>query len=350
MTLDLTVKSFESEARESVLSFEMEPLNVTYPNGGEDLTLPDDITVKWTSSGTGVDTVNINLLKSGSLTSILASGVPNNGQSAVTLTQAIPEGTDYRIQVADAEGIGMEDTSDYNFSIKHKDPVNNPEGLLAHWSMDDNGSSTAVLDSVLGNNGLAQRNTNLLTTNGVVDNALMFNGSSDYVDLTGLGSTLDIEHITVSLWTKPDFVTGTENWILGNGGQFKIGFVNGEVLFWIREHGYGGKSQIAGGSVSAGKWYHIVGTYDGTYHKLYINNVEVASASPGLSGLDCGSDNFAIGKPYSNSSEHFAGIIDEVKIFNEALTQTEIENLYEYVPEPAAVNGPARSQAAKEPT
>ena len=59
-----------------------------------------------------------------------------------------------------------------------------------------------------------------------------------------------------------------------------------------------------------------------------MNGVEVASATPGLDVLNSGSDSFAIGKPYKNSNHYFSGDIDDVQIFNKALSVGEIASLY----------------------
>ncbi|UCH70806.1 MAG: LamG domain-containing protein, partial [Candidatus Bathyarchaeota archaeon] len=201
--------------------------------------------------------------------------------------------------------------------------------LIGHWAMDDNASTTTVVDSsAYGNHGTARQNTSVLHTTGIIDGALTFNGSTDYVDLSGLGSTLEVENISVSVWAKPDSVTGPINWILGNGAQFRLGFGDDTVRFWIREQGRGSSNLVSGGSVSAGKWYHIVGTYDGTYQKLYVNGSLVASEQPGLDVLDNGSDNFAIGKAYKTSKEYFDGNVDDVRIFSRALSEEAINVLY----------------------
>jgi len=133
----------------------------------------------------------------------------------------------------------------------------------------------------------------------------------------------------VSVWARSDSVAGPINWILGNAKQFRFGFGHGQVYFWIQEEGLGSTNLISGGSVSAGNWYHIVGTYDGTYQKLYVNSSLAASEAPGLGVLDNGHDNFTIGKACKSSSGFFDGDIDEVRIFSKALSASEVLALYD---------------------
>jgi len=196
--------------------------------------------------------------------------------------------------------------------------------------MNDNAQSTTVKDStVYGNGGTAQRNTADMHTTGVIDGALRFDGSTNYVDLSGLGCTLEVENISVSVWARSDSVAGPINWILGNAKQSRIGFGPGKMYFWIQEEGLGSINLISGGSVSAGNWYHIVGTYDGTYQKLCVNSLLVASEAPGLGDLDNGHDSFAIGQACASGGGYFNGDVDDVRIFSRALSASKVLALYD---------------------
>ncbi|MFO1487815.1 MAG: LamG-like jellyroll fold domain-containing protein [Verrucomicrobiota bacterium] len=78
-----------------------------------------------------------------------------------------------------------------------------------------------------------------------------------------------------------------------------------------------------------GVWYHVAGTYDGTQSKLYVNGVLEASASPGFA-LDYDTTPIFIGTsgtwaPYLSM---FGGIIDELAIFNRALSTEEVQSIY----------------------
>ena len=105
-----------------------------------------------------------------------------------------------------------------------------------------------------------------------------------------------------------------------------------------------------------GVWYHVAATYDGSQSMLYVNGVAEASATPGFA-LDYGTDPVYIGTtgtwaPYLNM---FGGIIDEVSIYNRALTSDEIGAIYKagsagkcYGPfPPAIVSQPAGLSVAE---
>ena len=187
---------------------------------------------------------------------------------------------DFTITVTDSYTPSNQASKAFNLEVVSPGPTDGY--LIGHWTMNDNTQSTTVEDSsVYGNNGTAQRNTADMHITGVIDGVFTFDGSTDYVDLSGLGSTLKEVNISVSVWARYDSVTGPINWILGNAKQFRFGFGYEQVYFWIQEEELGSTNLISGGSVSAGNWYHIVGTYDGTYQQLYVNSLLVASEAPG---------------------------------------------------------------------
>jgi hypothetical protein len=70
--------------------------------------------------------------------------------------------------------------------------------------------------------------------NGRLGEGMTFDGIKDYIDLSGLGSSLDVDEITVSGWAKAE-LPDRMNWLIGNGSQFRIGIRNSQLYFWIRE-------------------------------------------------------------------------------------------------------------------
>jgi len=80
------------------------------------------------------------------------------------------------------------------------------------------------------------------------------------------------------------------------------------------------------------EWYHAVVLWDGSTMKVYKNGIHISAAdraftSPVLNG----DENLGIGSRY-NSDDFFDGIVDEVRIYNRALSDTEILELFNYSP------------------
>jgi len=79
-------------------------------------------------------------------------------------------------------------------------------------------------------------------------------------------------------------------------------------------------------ALSTGQWYHVVATHDGTTFKAYINGSEEYSDTR---TLNTGTAGFRVGGvPWNNSSEFFNGKIDQVRVFQKALSSSEVSTLY----------------------
>jgi hypothetical protein len=77
-----------------------------------------------------------------------------------------------------------------------------------------------------------------------------------------------------------------------------------------------------------GKWYYIVGSYDGSNIKTYINGV-LDSTRQYTGGIYNTSTNFTIGKSLQGTISNFNGVIDVTKIYSRALTADEINSNYQ---------------------
>ena len=80
--------------------------------------------------------------------------------------------------------------------------------------------------------------------------------------------------------------------------------------------------QIGGGS-----WYHFTGTYDGSTFRVYVNGEEKGSAAAEGSINAAGENDLFLGVGERN--RHFNGVIDEVMMWNRALSESEIKQLFE---------------------
>ena len=83
-----------------------------------------------------------------------------------------------------------------------------------------------------------------------------------------------------------------------------------------------------GGMVDLNEWTHVACVYDRVAVRVYVNGEEVAAA-PATQPIPASSMPLGIGRAESNTSRNFDGLIDEVEIFNRALTRDEIQAIYE---------------------
>jgi hypothetical protein len=161
----------------------------------------------------------------------------------------------------------------------------------------------------------------------------VFNGTSSYIDC-GNNSSLDITGaITMSAWIKRTSI-GAVHRILHKGGQsnvaldYTFGFGTSNTVFF-----YASKSNSSTVGVRTNKtyttneWLYIVGTYNGTTYRIYVNGVEMPTTE-GASGTNTSTSSLFIGAR-NDGDQHMNGYIDDVRIYNRALSQEEITKLYE---------------------
>jgi PKD repeat protein len=209
--------------------------------------------------------------------------------------------------------------------------------LILQWHLDEGTGEIAADTSGNGNDGTLVNNP--AWVNGKVGKGLSFDGTNDYVVFVcGQSSSLKITGaITVEAWVKwlgagnPYFVTKTGG--PGRRSYDLSGNPDGTVEF--RVGGADGNSGKSSGTISipTDEWVHLVGTYEpSSYVRLFVNgslakeNTVSIPASQGDNGLP-----WYIGAREGNQG-WFNGIIDEVKIYNGALSAEEIRANYEAYP------------------
>lgn len=159
-------------------------------------------------------------------------------------------------------------------------------------------------------------------------NALNFDGVNDYVSVNS-SSVLNITStISLSAWVfrnssgRYDCIIGKDNFAGNNGYSLWIYDDNKLTLRF-------GSSRIykSSTSIPSNSWVHVAGTFDGTNAKLYINGTLSASytgsAPSSNSGLlYLGTPQDAVG----NSLFNFSGTLEDIRIWNIALTQSDIQS------------------------
>jgi hypothetical protein len=165
-----------------------------------------------------------------------------------------------------------------------------------------------------------------------IGNALDFEGSSNYLDLES-SEDLDLETITISSWIylngDGDTSSGL-NAIISkqkNANGYRLAYRNETELFEFSVWSSETNSVAYTDTVSQNQWYHVVGTFDGTYSKIFINGTEMTSGEPLNGGINYDPTNLLFGK-YLTSNHYFNGTLDEVMIFNRALDILEIQAIY----------------------
>ena len=205
-------------------------------------------------------------------------------------------------------------------------------GLVGYWPLDGDANDR----SVNLNNGVINGTT--FTTNrlGSTDSACFFNGSGAYVGVPD-SSTLDVTNMTLAFWFRLDSSTtarelvnkmgaeGTQS--LSFGSEYSGG--NGRIYFRICTGGsLGTLTDLPSATVIAlGIWYHFVGTYDGAEMNIYINGVH-ENSTPKTGAIFYSAEEVKIGRYGYYSGWVFHGAIDNVAIWNRALSSNEVSEVY----------------------
>ena len=199
-----------------------------------------------------------------------------------------------------------------------------PSGLVAAYGFDE-GSGTTVTDaSGSGNNGTIT-NANWAAS-GKYGKALQFNGTGALVTIPDSASLHLSSGMTLEAWVDPSTVNA--NWrdvIYKGNDNFYL-----EATSSNASHPDAGL--IAGGSYAdayastalpANTWSYLTETYDGSTLRLYLNGTQVASIAH-TGSIATSTNPLQIGGD-SLYGQYFAGLIDEVRIYNRALTATQIQ-------------------------
>jgi hypothetical protein len=198
--------------------------------------------------------------------------------------------------------------------------------LVGYWKFDEGSGNVAYDLSDYTNDGAINGGPEWVV--GKIGAALEFDGSDDYVDC-GNDPSLNINgKITVAAWVKTTstahgyFVSKGTAW--DEIGHYAIGQeYNVPLTFQFEIAGSGGAVELDSNiAVNDGQWHHIAGTYDETVIKVYIDGVEenTMTGSNSLTGSAVGG--LTIGQ--RGGGNIIGGIIDEVRIYNRALTEPEI--------------------------
>lgn len=220
-------------------------------------------------------------------------------------------------------------------------------GLIAYYPLNGNANDLS------GNNLNGTATSPLPTTghSGVPNSAYLFNGSSDYILVPQNNLLAPANELSVSVWVQPrGFWAGRDqgNVIVENGNELGSAWGllyndnDGQPLvldtttekfsfgIWFAD---GTKKGVqCPNNVHTNNWYHLCFTYDGAIERLYVNNVLVDTAHVSkLMGTTTA--DMTIGRYIEPTQPlvwpyYVNGVIDELYIFDRALTEEEVNTLF----------------------
>jgi len=198
------------------------------------------------------------------------------------------------------------------------------EGLVGWWKLDETSGKDAEDSSGNGNDGRLNNMLGDEWTTGNVGGCLAFDGNNDYVDCGDDESLNLTDQITLSAWVWHDaFITGqVERYVTVKSEIAVIRKESDERLhFYVNTDG-SLRHLWSGDVLMEGYWYHVAGTWDGITQRLYLDGVEIDNQTPGgvLGGTFSGVE-------LCSPTESLNGLLDDVRIYNRALSAGEIASL-----------------------
>src|SRR3954469_4028237 len=295
---------------------------------GEVVTFTGSYTVPETCSTTSTLTANATSLCGVAVTSRATSTCPIVTAPAIAVTLVCPTTPITPGGIANYTGTvrNSGDITLNNVTVAQSGQILPPSsGLVGYWAFNETSGTVATDSSGNGNTGAI---INATRVSGQSGNALSFNGTSAYVDIANSGSLNFAGPITLAAWIRPVSSAGYQN-ILAHG--YSAAPVN-EVVLRILDGQYqvGAYNGTAAPSLSApmpagdvGAWVHLGATFNGTTWTLYRNGVAIGSNSAGTPNVTVNA-NWAIGARGGGGERFFNGAIDDARIYNRALSATEM--------------------------
>ncbi len=193
------------------------------------------------------------------------------------------------------------------------------DALVAHYAFENNTEDSSGNNNhgtVMGEPGFVAGISNL---------ALSLDGVDDYVDC-GNSASFDIaDEITLSAWINTSDTGNDEhNPFVGKGDHaYAIKHSdNNNIQFFIYDSGWFTVNVSAGESFN-GDWRHVSGTYDGSELKIYLDG-GIRATTVHTGAIEIGTENLTIGTNSEESGRFYNGFIDDVRVYNRALSDGEI--------------------------
>jgi hypothetical protein len=204
--------------------------------------------------------------------------------------------------------------------------------LAARWLFNEGSGAATVADiSGNGNTGTAGATTGVV---GKFGNALRFDGVNDYVKVADSASLHFTSQTTFEAWIYPEgyLDSGIARIESRGGGIFEVGIGSTAGSGGVREGNltlYTPNTpnmdwKDTGAHFDLNHWYHVAAVFDGTYWKAYVDGSLVWTSL--ATTININQDLF-IGARGIAGDEGFKGIIDEVRIWNGALTASQLDDM-----------------------
>ena len=197
-----------------------------------------------------------------------------------------------------------------------------------YWRLGERGGNLAANSAGAGNHGTFV-GAPTLGVQGLIETesgtAAGFDGTRQHVQVPSSSSLSPQDEVGVEAWIRPAALpaAGAFASVASKPGAYALQFNGQQLEFTVIQGGVSRRAQAAPGRIQPGRAYHVVGTYDGSSVRLYIDGTEAAALS--ASGpIDSSSSALSLAS-WSGSDEFFAGVVDDVAVYGTALSPARVK-------------------------
>ncbi len=226
-------------------------------------------------------------------------------------------------------------------------------GAVGYWTFDEGAGTTAADSSGSGNTGTLMNGPTWTT--GIMGSALQFDGLGNYVNVPSTAA-LDAYPLTVAVWLKTSTASGVRGvvnkYLAGSYNGYNVFLNNGSLCAWyLRDtlnyvyDGSGCPFNVTGSNDN--QWHHVVYVVDAAGGRLYVDGIQKGSLGwTGTPGAPTTTQPVHIGHyPRAfGGAEYFLGVLDDVRIYNRALSTQDVLALYslrDTIPPTVSITAPA---------
>ncbi len=206
------------------------------------------------------------------------------------------------------------------------------DGPVSYWRLGDTSGTTAAdamgRNSGTYRNGVALGAPSLLASD-TANKAATFNGVNNSVSVPSSAGLSPTGAVTAEAWVQPSAIPAAGSFasVLSKAESYSLQFNGPQLEFTTIQGTTRRRVQAPAGAIVAGQRYHVVGTYDGTTQRLYVNGALVASAA--FSGaLNANTNPVSFGS-WDGAKEFLSGTIDEAAVYAKVLSAAQIANHYQ---------------------
>lgn len=218
-------------------------------------------------------------------------------------------------------------STDPSFSPIKESNFSQSESFAAHWDMEEGQGSTAF--DMSGNENHAVLSGTKFAPPKFGKFSLRFDGFNDYAEVEDSPTLDQSDALTVSAWVRPDDLEHGLDYpfIITKRNAFRMYLHRDRrVRFHLRDPKGTKVTAISRGTIPDKVWSHIVGIFDGSNVKTFVNG-RLESTVPFSGSIDLNDNSLFIGA--GDSTQYFFnGKIDDVKVYNRALSDQEILDLF----------------------